>query len=195
MLGPKKISDACCGGACNFTIHSIVPFNPIFGAGPPLFASPQVAPADHFRGFLCDLIGVALQASKPRRTTSGRQTCTLYLLTPSLNICQIFVQQPSSKFDVKHAPRLMDIQRSWNELAEAAFAAAHQARLPTPLAVQNVAFEQNPSSDVAYFSSKALQILVSSSPCDAQLRHILDLCFVSPADFLRARSRCQANLA
>ncbi|CAE7722665.1 Brca2 [Symbiodinium sp. CCMP2456] len=166
-----------------------------FGRGPPLFASPQVAPADHFRGFLCDLIGVAVQASKLRRTTSGRQTCVLYLLTPSLNICQIFVQQPSSKCDVKHAPRLLDVQRFWNELAEAAFAAAHQARLPTPLAVQNVAFEQSPSSDVAYFSGKALQIIVSSSPRDAQLRHILDLSFVSPADFLSARSRCQANLA
>ncbi|CAE7808856.1 unnamed protein product [Symbiodinium necroappetens] len=166
-----------------------------FGRGPPLFASPQAAPAGHFRGFLCDLIGVAVQASKLRRTTSGRQTCVLYLLTPSLNICQIFVQQPSSKLDVKHTPRLMDVQRSWNELAEAAFAAAHQARLPTPLAVQNVAFEQSPSSDVAYFNGRALQIIVSSSPRDAQLRHILDLSFVSPADFLSARSRCQANLA
>ncbi|CAE7948507.1 OTOL1 [Symbiodinium sp. KB8] len=166
-----------------------------FGRGPPLFASPQAAPAGHFRGFLCDLIGVAVQASKLRRTTSGRQTCVLYLLTPSLNICQIFVQQPSSKLDVKHTPRLMDVQRSWNELAEAAFAAAHQARLPTPLAVQNVAFEKSPSSDVSYFSGRALQIIVSSSPRDAQLRHILDLSFVSPADFLSARSRCQANLA
>ncbi|OLP85362.1 hypothetical protein AK812_SmicGene33682 [Symbiodinium microadriaticum] len=158
-----------------------------FGRGPPLFASPQAAPAGHFRGFLCDLIGVAVQASKLRRTTSGRQTCVLYLLTPSLNICQIFVQQPSSKLDVKHTPRLMDVQRSWNELAEAAFAAAHQARLPTPLAVQNVAFEKSPSSDVSYFSGRALQIIVSSSPRDAQLRHILDLSFVSPADFLSAR--------
>ncbi|CAE7566183.1 Brca2 [Symbiodinium natans] len=171
------------------------PLTSPFCRGPPLFTSPQPAPASHFRGFFCDLIGVAIQASKLRRTTGGRQTCSLYLLTPALKVCQIVVQQASGKgFEVEHERRLADIRTCWNGLSKEAFAAAQQARLPTPVAVQHVRFEQDPHGHVAYFSSSALQILISCRPHDVELRHTLDFCFVSPADLLRAHSSCQADL-
>ena len=124
-----------------------------------------------------------------RRTTGGRVSCSLSLLTPAQKVCQIFLQQTVSKsqFELENVPRLNDIRTCWDELASEALSAAKLAKLPAPVAVQNVVFEQH-ANGIVHFSSSALQIVISSSPRDARLRDSLDFCFISPADLLSAHS-------
>ena len=141
-------------------------------------------PADQFRGLFCDLVGVAIQASDVR-STSGRVSCSLYLLTPAQTVCRIFMQQMLNTSQLEAEPRLNQIRSCWNELAQKALVAAKCARQLRPVAVQNVVFEKH-ANGMAYFSSTQLQIQISSSPCDVRLRQILDLSFISPADLLKA---------
>lgn len=137
---------------------------------------------DHFRGHICDLIGVPIMASQ-------RAECFCFiLLAPQQKLCRITVVGAEM-----HCGRLLPL---WKELALKALSASELGQAPDALAVlavQNVTFQGIRDGQLVDFLATARQLEVSASPQEQQMQEAMDFAFFSPAEVQQAHAKCRAG--
>lgn len=146
-----------------------------FGRGAPMFSSEVMPYPAHFRGHMCDLIGVPIMASL--------EGCFI-LLAPQQKLCRITLVSESEM----HRGRLLPV---WKELALKALSASESGQAPDALAVQNVTFLGLGHGEVVDFLATARQLEVSASPQEQRMQEAMDFAFFSPAEVQQAHAKIE----
>lgn len=146
-----------------------------FARGAPMFSSEVMPYPAHFRGHMCDLIGVPIMASL--------EGCFI-LLAPQQKLCRITLVGESEM----HRGRLLPV---WKELALKALSASESGQAPDALAVQNVTFLGLGDGEVVDFLATARQLEVSASPQEQRMQEAMDFAFFSPAEVQQAHAKIE----